>query len=259
MEGRWGFTVEFLCVTTPSSLLSLCLSLHFVLLLVRCNYGSVPEKTRILIIPPPPFFFFVLFAEAILSCRYSVGKGTTSRLEWKKLGPPRVSFVYFNDKLSDDFKDRADMMDSSIRIRNVTRQDSGKYRCEVSVTTAEGQNLGEVTISLTVLVAPALPLCDVPSSALSGTVVELRCKENQGLPAPQYKWYRNGVALLENAGKGSAKIQNISYTMNKKTGTLLFDPVSKEDTGEYYCQADNGIGRPKKCSAKQMRVGKCQK
>uniref|UniRef100_A0A8C4VKS2 Junctional adhesion molecule 2 n=1 Tax=Gopherus evgoodei TaxID=1825980 RepID=A0A8C4VKS2_9SAUR len=143
------------------------------------------------------------FFKAMLSCKYSAGKGIIPRVEWKKLTTRDVSFVYYKGDL---------------------------------------------------VVASAAPSCEVPSSAMSGTVVQLSCKENEGSPASEYKWYRNGVALLENTGTGSAKRGNISYTMNKKTGTLLFNTVSKKDTGEYYCEASNGIGLPQKCSVKRMQV-----
>lgn len=43
------------------------------------------------------------------------------------------------------------MLNTGIRIRNVTRKDSGTYRCEISAKSEEGQRLGEATISLTVL------------------------------------------------------------------------------------------------------------
>lgn len=42
-------------------------------------------------------------------------------------------------------------MDFSIRIKNVTRTDAGKYRCEVSTPSEKGQSLEEDTITLEVL------------------------------------------------------------------------------------------------------------
>lgn len=69
-----------------------------------------------------------------------------------------------------DFKDRAEMIDFNIRIKNVTRHDAGEYRCEVSAPTEQGQNLQEDTVMLEVLgKAPVHAQClsAVPSSSSS--------------------------------------------------------------------------------------------
>ncbi|XP_075626207.1 junctional adhesion molecule B isoform X4 [Balearica regulorum gibbericeps] len=192
--------------------------------------------------------------EAILSCKHKFSKGMSLRIEWKKIQSQGVSFVYYNSEFTGDLRGRAEMLNTGIRIRNVTRKDSGTYRCEISAKSEEGQRLGEATITLTVLVAPATPVCEVPSSAMTGTVVELSCKETEGSPPSEYQWYKNGVALLEKTGMGSARAANVTYSMNKKSGTLLFNTVTKNDTGEYFCEASNGIGLPQKCAVKRMQV-----
>ncbi|XP_075626227.1 junctional adhesion molecule B isoform X6 [Balearica regulorum gibbericeps] len=194
------------------------------------------------------------FKEAILSCKHKFSKGMSLRIEWKKIQSQGVSFVYYNSEFTGDLRGRAEMLNTGIRIRNVTRKDSGTYRCEISAKSEEGQRLGEATITLTVLVAPATPVCEVPSSAMTGTVVELSCKETEGSPPSEYQWYKNGVALLEKTGMGSARAANVTYSMNKKSGTLLFNTVTKNDTGEYFCEASNGIGLPQKCAVKRMQV-----
>ncbi|ERE76191.1 junctional adhesion molecule B-like protein [Cricetulus griseus] len=89
------------------------------------------------------------FHEAILACK-TPKKTASSRLEWKKLGRG-VSLVYYQQALQGDFKDRAEMIDFNIRIKNVTRNDAGKYRCEVSAPSEQGQNLQEDTVMLEVL------------------------------------------------------------------------------------------------------------
>ncbi|KAJ7395340.1 hypothetical protein BTVI_155847 [Pitangus sulphuratus] len=91
------------------------------------------------------------FKEAILSCKYTFSKGRSLRIEWKKIQPQGVSFVYYNGEFTGDLRGRAEMLNTGIRIRNVTRRDSGTYRCEISVKSEEGQLLGEATIALTVL------------------------------------------------------------------------------------------------------------
>ncbi|XP_008845409.1 junctional adhesion molecule B isoform X2 [Nannospalax galili] len=190
------------------------------------------------------------YQEVILACN-TPKKTTSSRLEWKKLGRG-VSFVYYQQALQGDFKDRAEMIDFSIRIKNVTRTDAGKYRCEVSAPSEQGQNLEEDTVTLEVLVAPAVPSCEVPTSALSGTVVELRCQDKEGNPAPEYTWFKDGIRLLENQRIG-LQSTNSSYTMNTKSGTLQFNTISKLDSGEYYCEARNSVGH-RRCSGKRMQV-----
>ncbi|XP_077198575.1 junctional adhesion molecule B isoform X1 [Paroedura picta] len=194
------------------------------------------------------------FEEAILSCIYKAKKVTNLRIEWKKVRSSGVSFIYYNRNFVGNFTGRAEMWNSSIRLRNVTRHDAGRYRCEISAATEQGQDAAETEVSLLVLVPPALPVCMVPSSAMSGTVIELRCKENEGVPASNYRWYRNGIALLEKPGSKRGKKGRVSYTMNTVTGTLQFNPVSNNDTGEYYCEAANGIGPPRKCPVKRMQV-----
>lgn len=68
--------------------------------------------------------------------------------------------------------------------------------------------------------APAVPSCEVPHSALSGTVVELRCQDKEGNPAPEYTWFKDGIRLLGNSKVGSQST-NSSYSMNTKSGTLV--------------------------------------
>ncbi|XP_064413507.1 junctional adhesion molecule B isoform X1 [Latimeria chalumnae] len=190
--------------------------------------------------------------EAVLSCMYTVEKNHSPRVEWKKIKNGDVSFVYFGGTLVGSFKNRAEMMGASIRVKKVMREDAGEYRCEVS---AEGDKkpLGETSINLRVLVPPASPVCGIPSSVMTGTVVELTCRENDGIPSSLYYWYKNGVLLPENP-VADPRFSNASFTVNRKSGTLQFNTVSNGDSGEYYCTAENGIGKSQKCSAKRMQV-----
>uniref|UniRef100_A0A670YB77 Junctional adhesion molecule 2 n=1 Tax=Pseudonaja textilis TaxID=8673 RepID=A0A670YB77_PSETE len=118
----------------------------------------------------------------------------------------------------------------------------------------KGSTVSFVYLNGVFVVPPSAPVCEVPVSALSGTVVELRCKESEGVPASKYRWYRNGAILPESTFFWSFKKEKKSYTLNTTTGTLLFNPVSKNDTGEYYCEAYNRVGRPRRCPVKRMQV-----
>ncbi|XP_055965281.1 junctional adhesion molecule B isoform X1 [Sorex fumeus] len=222
----------------------LLLLLRYLVVALSCHkvYGFSALKDQVVTA--------IEYQEVILACKYPK-KTTSSRLEWKKLGRS-VSFVYYQQSLQGDFKKRAEMIDFSIRIKNVTRRDAGKYRCEVSAPSEQGQNLEEDTVTLEVLVAPAVPFCQIPNSALSGTVVELRCHEREGNPAPEYTWFKDGIRLLGNLKRGSHGT-NSSYSVNTKSGTLQFNTVSKLDSGEYYCEARNSVGH-RRCPGKRMRI-----
>lgn len=189
------------------------------------------------------------FGETVLTCKYRLEKDQVVRLEWKKMDlNGDVSFVYFNNSLAADLQKRAKMMDSSIIFRNLSRADSGQYRCEVSAP-QDRKNFQEIIINLAVLVAPSVPVCDIPSSAMSGSVVQLKCLEKEGNPASEYKWFKNGLAL-----ELSVKAINATYKVDKATGTLHFNTVTMADTGDYYCEASNKIGKPQRCPSKKMQV-----
>lgn len=72
-------------------------------------------------------------------------EGITQKATWVITN---ISVFFF---LKGDFKNRAEMIDFNIRIKNVTRSDAGKYRCEVSAPSEQGQNLEEDTVTLEVL------------------------------------------------------------------------------------------------------------
>ncbi|XP_063812444.1 junctional adhesion molecule B isoform X2 [Pseudophryne corroboree] len=191
------------------------------------------------------------FGETILSCKYRLEKEQQHRLEWKKTAlNGAASFVYFNNSLSAEFQKRVEMMGASLRFRNLTREDAGSYRCEISAP-QDKKNFQEITINLNVLVAPSIPVCDIPSSAMSGSAVVLKCWEKQGNPASIYRWYKDGVPL--DIQSQNAKAVNASYKVDTATGTLHFSTVTKRDTGEYYCEASNSIGT-QRCIAKRMQV-----
>ncbi|XP_058884811.1 junctional adhesion molecule B-like isoform X1 [Acipenser ruthenus] len=192
------------------------------------------------------------FGETVLSCKYQVEKDPNPRVEWKKIRNRDVSFVYYEGKIVGGFQGRAVMEGASIRIKKAMLLDSGEYRCEVSAR-QDSRPLGEATVSLTVLVPPDVPSCGIPSSVLTGTVVELTCRDRQGTPPSLYRWYKNGIAL-PNTPAQDPLFANSSYTLNSSSGTLQFNTVSKGDAGQYQCEASNGVGEPQRCTAKFMQI-----
>lgn len=52
--------------------------------------------------------------------------------------------------------------------------------------------------------------------------------------------------------KSNRAFSNSSYTLNLKTGELIFDPVSASDTGDFTCEAQNGYQSPVKSDTVHM-------
>ncbi|XP_067897358.1 junctional adhesion molecule B-like isoform X2 [Heterodontus francisci] len=192
------------------------------------------------------------FETAILPCNYILERDDSARLEWKKIKGEQISFVYFEGSLVEKYKDRATMRGSSIVLNKVTRADMATYRCEVTAK-KDTKVFTETAFKLIVLVPPAVPICKVPSSAMSGSMVVLACKESEGSPPSQYIWYKDNTKLLDLPVKDST-VTNISYTVNRKTGLLTFNPVRKSNSGSYFCEANNGVGQTQRCSVKFMQI-----
>nr|XP_055062244.1 junctional adhesion molecule 2A isoform X1 [Misgurnus anguillicaudatus] len=184
--------------------------------------------------------------DAELSCEFKTERDPSPRIEWKKKDK-EVSFVYFNGEFTRPFLGRAEINGAMVRLRGVTLADAGEYRCEVSAA-LDTIKLGEANVTLKVLVPPHTPSCDIPSSALTGSQVKLHCRDQHSIPPASYTWFKDKKPLLP------IKPANATYTVNELTGVLLFQTVSRSDTGHYYCEAKNGVGSPKRCESTHMQI-----
>ncbi|XP_061449006.1 junctional adhesion molecule C [Rhineura floridana] len=192
------------------------------------------------------------FRRAELSCIITTTKTLSPRIEWKKIGSKETTYVYFDSKLQGDWANRAELNSrTSLIIHNVTRADKGIYRCEV-VAKEDARIGAEININLTVHVKPVAPKCRVPQSVPVGKSATLHCQEKEGFPEPTYRWYRNDETLPLDS-KTNSKFQNSSFTVNPKTGTLVFSEVQKGDTGRYSCKATNAVGDAW-CEALEMEI-----
>uniref|UniRef100_A0A8C4R907 Junctional adhesion molecule 3 n=1 Tax=Eptatretus burgeri TaxID=7764 RepID=A0A8C4R907_EPTBU len=141
--------------------------------------------------------------------------------------------------------------DASITIRNATRLDSAKYRCEVSAQ-KDPKPLDEVEITLVVQVKPAIPRCEVPASVSTGQSVELHCQESEAFPRAAYSWFRDGEELPIEPHTHK-KFINSSYRFDEETGSLTFSSIQLFDSGLYHCVAWNPAGKAQ-CLAQSMIV-----
>ncbi|XP_026157698.1 junctional adhesion molecule 2A isoform X4 [Mastacembelus armatus] len=185
------------------------------------------------------------FSDAVLSCMFRTERDQNPRIEWKKKGKD-VSFVYFDGQFRGTFEGRATIEGATVTLQRVTQEDAGEYRCEISAP-LDSVNLGETNVTLKVLVPPHTPYCEIPSSAVTGSVVQLRCRDQQSIPPATYSWFKDNLPM--------SQFRHANTTLiNSHTGILEFRPVAKEDTGRYSCQASNGVGPPKMCEGKHMTV-----
>uniref|UniRef100_A0A8C0CJ03 Junctional adhesion molecule A n=1 Tax=Balaenoptera musculus TaxID=9771 RepID=A0A8C0CJ03_BALMU len=102
-----------------------------------------------------------------------------------------------------------------------------------------------------ITVPPSKPTINVPSSATIGTRAVLTCSEKDGSPPSEYFWFKNGL-LMPTEPKNNRAFSNSSYSLNHKTGELIFDPMSASDAGDYTCEAQNGYGSPMKSDTVHM-------
>uniref|UniRef100_A0A8D0L685 Junctional adhesion molecule A n=1 Tax=Sphenodon punctatus TaxID=8508 RepID=A0A8D0L685_SPHPU len=177
-------------------------------------------------------------------------QGGNSRVEWKFQRGSSLALVYYNSKLTDNYKSRVELYPTGIRFKSVTRKDTGTYTCEV--INAAGDAFLSV-VNLVVQVPPSKPTAKVPTSATIGSNAVLKCIESDGSPLPTFTWYKDNVLLPTNP-KASPLFRNSSYTIDEKTGVLAFEPLTGFDTGEYHCEAKNGVGSGQKSEAIRMEA-----
>uniref|UniRef100_A0A8C7X201 Junctional adhesion molecule 2b n=1 Tax=Oryzias sinensis TaxID=183150 RepID=A0A8C7X201_9TELE len=146
---------------------------------------------------------------------------------------------------SGSYAGRAQIEGATLTIHSVTLKDSGEYRCEVTAS-EDHVSLGEATVTLSVLVPPHVPSCDVPSSVFIGADLELLCKDKLSVPPATYSWYKDNKPLKATG--------DTPYSVDTKKGTLKLQSVSKADSGMYRCESSNSVGAPKSCVAQQLKV-----
>ncbi|XP_039723165.1 Fc receptor-like protein 3 isoform X2 [Pteropus medius] len=112
---------------------------------------------------------------------------------------------------------------------SVTEEHSGNYSCEAD-NGLGAQRSEAVTLSVTVPVSrPVLTLAAPGTRAMVGDVVELHCEAQRGSPPILYRFYHEDIALGSSVAlSGGGASFNLSLT--------------KEYSGNYFCEADNGPG-----------------
>ncbi|XP_030157685.1 Fc receptor-like protein 5 isoform X3 [Lynx canadensis] len=111
----------------------------------------------------------------------------------------------------------------------LSAEHSGKYACEAD--NGLGARRSE-TVSLDVTVPASRPVLTVRTpraQAVEGDVVELRCEAQRGSPPILYRFYREDVPLESSSAPSGG-------------GTSFYLSLTTEHSGNYSCEADNGLG-----------------
>uniref|UniRef100_A0AAY5KE27 B-cell receptor CD22 n=1 Tax=Esox lucius TaxID=8010 RepID=A0AAY5KE27_ESOLU len=112
----------------------------------------------------------------------------------------------------------------SYSITNITSEDRGEYYCEAE---NEYGSLSSPLVYINIKYGPKNTSVSVSPSGeiVEGSSVTLTCNSDANPPVDKYTWYKKTV----NSPKASGQSYNITN-------------IISEDSGEYYCEAENMIG-----------------
>ncbi|XP_043474401.1 protein turtle-like isoform X2 [Leptopilina heterotoma] len=177
-------------------------------------------------ITPEEIIYVNLGDAIILNCQ-AEGTPTPEILWYKDANPVEISTTIgiFNDG-------------TELRISTIRNEDIGDYTC----IARNGE--GQISHTARVIIAGGAVIMVPPTNQtkLEGEKVQFSC-EAKALPGNvTVRWYREGALVTE----VSALDTRASVRMD---GSLVINPVSAEDSGQYLCEVTNGIGEPQTASA----------
>ncbi|NXF99496.1 JAM1 protein, partial [Sakesphorus luctuosus] len=82
--------------------------------------------------------------------------GSSPRIEWKFQKGSSLVLFYYGGELTEPYRNRVQFSRTSIHFESVTREDSGKYICEVVV--GDGSHIAKSEVTLTVQGEHTAPL-----------------------------------------------------------------------------------------------------
>lgn len=77
---------------------------------------------------------------------------------------------------------------------------------------------------------------------LEGEKVQFNCEAKAQPGNVTVKWFREGAPVKELASLETR-------VTIRRDGSLVINPVSSDDSGQYLCEVSNGIGEPQSASA----------
>ncbi|XP_059471530.1 protein turtle-like isoform X2 [Neocloeon triangulifer] len=177
-------------------------------------------------ITPEDIIYVNLGDSIILNCQ-AEGTPTPEILWYKDQNPvePSATTGIFNDG-------------TELRISNIRHEDIGDYTC----IARNGE--GQISHTARVIIAGGAVIMVPPTNQtkLEGEKAQFSC-EAKALPGNvTVKWYREGVPVKE--------VSSLETRVTvRRDGSLIVNPVSADDSGQYTCEVTNGIGEPQAAAA----------
>ncbi|XP_060532041.1 protein turtle isoform X2 [Cylas formicarius] len=178
------------------------------------------------VVTPEDVIYVNLGDAIILNCQ-AEGTPTPEILWYKDANPvePSGTIGIFNDG-------------TELRISNIRHEDIGDYTC----IARNGE--GQISHTARVIIAGGAVIMVPPTNQtkLEGDKVQFNCEAKAQPGNVTVKWFREGAPVKELASLETR-------VTIRRDGSLVINPVSSDDSGQYLCEVSNGIGEPQSASA----------
>ncbi|XP_068907487.1 protein turtle isoform X7 [Tenebrio molitor] len=175
----------------------------------------------------PSDIIYVNLGDAIILSCTAEGTPTPEILWYKDANPVETSATIgiFNDG-------------TELRISNIRHEDIGDYTC----IARNGE--GQISHTARVIIAGGAVIMVPPTNQtkVEGEKVQFNCEAKAQPGNVTVKWFREGAPVKELASLETR-------VTIRRDGSLVINPVSSDDSGQYLCEVSNGIGEPQSASA----------
>lgn len=169
-----------------------------------------------------------------------INVGDSIILNCQAVGTPAPEIVWFKDATDVQPTGTVGIFNdgTELRISNIRTEDIGDYTC----IARNGE--GQISHTARVLIAGGAVIMSPPTNQtkLEGEKVEFTCGAKAMPGNVTVRWSRDGAFV-----KSISSLE--TRVTIKKDGSMVINPVSADDSGQYLCEVSNGIGDPQSASA----------
>ncbi|XP_039667675.1 B-cell receptor CD22-like [Perca fluviatilis] len=184
---------------------------------------------------PSPSVYGPKLPSVSVSPSAEIVEGSSVTLTCSSDANPAATYTW----LKSNVKLRPPIEEQQLVLTSIQSSHSGQYTCRAR--NSLGSNTSK-PISIKVKYAPNLPSVSVsPSGEIEeGSSVTLTCQSN-AYPAANYTWYKKN---------GNPELQPLS-----ENTPLVFSSIQSSDSGQYYCTAENELGRTSRSISIDVKYG----